>query len=254
MPTDIKFREDPESAVSTLTTDPLMDLVPKYFLYVFSLFPQQQRVDKGSNGAKIIPACPPGARVSPPLRIPSIVPSPFFDPVTQTTKLDYMKGEFFAQDIVHPQIGNDWSVGQNLDDLGIFWSTNETPTDAEIAGARVKLEAYFRRMLTEASKLEVSGMLNSITPHMRMAADYFHEDRPWNKIYRRMASCFACGGDVKAGVIIHSCGAVQPGMWPDAIKAGLKTPEQAAAAGFPVEAREPEPEAPSTERVRRAKS
>jgi hypothetical protein len=144
------------------------------------------------------------------------------------------EGKNVAQDIVHPFLGNganaDWSFGQNLDELGVFWTENENPTDAEIDAARTKLENTYRKALADATMLETTGKLELVTPLMRLAAQHFGEDRPWNKIYKKMAECIACGGPMKEGIIVHSCGAVYD--WPKAIALGLRTKEQAEAAGI----------------------
>jgi len=227
------------------TPNPLLDLLPKGYVYVFSVFPQEKIVAKGILGKYRIPACVSGERVSTPLKIPTIVMSSYFDAASQSMKTDIMKGEALAQDIVRPytllERGADWSVGNVLEDYGVFWTKNEVPTDAEITRAREKLETLFRRQLAEATRLETTDQLEFITPLMRLAASYFKEDRPWNRIYKKMEACFACGGDVRAGVIIHSCGAVMPGQWTRAIAAGLKTVEQALAAGIDLDAEKASP-------------
>lgn len=199
-------------------------------LYIFSVFPEEFKIAKGSLGTFRIPACPIGARVSDPCVIPAWPKSSYYDAANNCMRTWSDEGAFVAQDIVHPQIGNDWSYGQNYDDYGVFWTANKIPTDAEISAANKKRDDYFRRMLAEATKLEIKGQLDLIHPHMRLAASHFQEDRPWNKIYKKMAECAACGGPMKEGIVVHSCGAVYD--WPKAIALGLRTKEQAEAAGI----------------------
>ena len=71
-----------------------------------------------------------------------------------------------------------------------------------------------------------------ITPMMRMADTYFNPTNPspWNTQYIRHAECAACGLPMKPGIVVHSCGAVYD--WPKAIALGLRTKEQAEAAGI----------------------
>ena len=243
-----EYSESVDGAIEFSAVDPIMQRVKKYYIYIFSLFPEKKLVEKGSLGKFTIPACLPSARVSTPLRLPSVVIDQYFDAASQTMKLNYTEGEFVAQDIVHPFLEGmdaERSIGQNLDDFGIFWTLNEIPTEAELATARGKMEKNYRRQLENATQLETTGKLQFITPLMRLAATYFHENRPWNQIYRRLETCYACGGDIKAGVIIHSCGAVQPGMWAAAVKAGLKTKQQAEDAGEPIAE---QPAAPASKR------
>jgi hypothetical protein len=203
-------------------------------VYIFNLYPQKHIVGKGSLGTFVIPACEPGETVSKPCVIPAWPGSTYYDVQTHAMKIFRDEGKFVAQDIVHPFLGSgasaDWSFGQNLDDLGVFWTERKVPTEKEISDARVKLESTYKKALADATQLETAGKLEFVTPMMRLAAQYFGEDRPWNKIYKKMAECFACGLPMKEGIIVHSCGAVYD--WPKAISLGLRTREQAEAAGI----------------------
>jgi hypothetical protein len=212
-------------------------LAPNYVLYIFNIGPMSWKgvnaISKGSAGRYEIQPCERGRPFSKPIIIPSIVVDTYM--IEDEIKTHSVTGEFMCQDIVHPMLGQNWSWGQNLDDFGVFWTRNNPPTNAELEQARAKMEATFRLALTEASGLEAAGTTGprDITPLMRYAADYFEEDRPWNRIYRKTAECPACGGPTKPGTAVHTCGAVLD--WPSAIKFGLKTKEQAAAAGIVLE-------------------
>jgi hypothetical protein len=144
--------------------------------------------------------------------------------VESEMKTHSVSGEFMAQDIVHPTIGANWSFGQNLDDLGVFWTKNATPTETEIGKARVRMEATFRKLLTMATSIETTGKLDEITPLMRVAATYFHEDRRWNQIYKKLSECPGCGEGVKEGIIKHACGYIFD--VDRALIAGMISPEQ----------------------------
>ena len=230
-----KQMEDKFNGTIEYKPNPLRAKLPQYKIYIFSLFPQDQWVHKGSLNPEArgfhIHACLPNERVSKPLILQSVMSSTYKDHNGAMVTWDD-EGEFVAKDIVNPNIGGDWSFGQNLENLGVFWTRNETPTDLEISTARTKLENTYRKCLADATTLETTGKLQFITPLMRLAADYFGEDRPWNKIYKKMGECAICGGPAKENTVMHSCGAVMPGMWPQAIAAGLKTREQAEAAGI----------------------
>lgn len=195
---------------------------PRYYVYIFNVGPLEHTVEKGSAGKFRILACEAGARHSEPLRLPT----PFVDTfvVEQERKTHIVTGEFMAQDIVHPAIGANWSFGQNLDDFGVFWTKNATPSDAEIRAARGKMEVTFRKLLEMANRIETTGKLDEITPLMRIAASYFNEDRPWNRIYKRLSECPGCGEAAKPGIIKHTCGYVFD--WDRALLAGMVTPEQ----------------------------
>lgn len=247
-----RAREVAEAAVARadgpmmFTPNPLIARIPRYWVYIFSVFPATRSVAKGNLGTFTVPACPLGERVSTPIRLNSIVSSSYFDPFTQTTKTDDVSGEYVAQDICRPFLGGDWSEGQNLDDYGVFWTKNEHPTDAEVGAAREKMERTMRKLLDIATGFETTNQLTFITPDMRLAASYFGEDRPWNKIYKKVSECPVCGQPAKPGIVIHTCGAIMPGMWGLAIKNGLRSRAQAEEAGvdFAAEGIPPLPKAP----------
>ncbi len=197
-------------------------LAPAYQVFIFNLMPMEWKVEKGSVGTFTIKGCDPGEPYSDPLVLPSVVQDSYF--IENEMKTHSVSGEFMAQDIVHPTIGANWSFGQNLDDLGVFWTKNKKPNEAEISKTRTRLEATGRKFLQMATSIETAGRLDDITPLMRIFATYFGEDRPWNRIYRKLADCPGCGEPVKPGIIKHHCGFV---FDPDrALLATMITPEQ----------------------------
>lgn len=215
-------REREAAMNGSLTYSPDQPLASaNYEVFIFNVGALQHKVEKGSVGTYTILACEPGAEYSEPTVIPGIVHDSYF--IEQEMKTHSVKGEFMAQDIVHPTIGATWSFGQNLDDLGVFWTLNNPPTPAEVAAARTKMEATYRRLLTVATSLETTGKLDEITPLMRIAAAYFGEDRPWNRIYKKTFECPGCGEPAKPGIIRHPCGFI---FDPDrALIAGMITRE-----------------------------
>lgn len=212
----------------------LSSMIPQYTLQIFNVGPIRHVVTKGSAGPPggfIIPACEKGKPFGGPLIIPSIVIDTYM--IENEIKTHSVTGEFMCEDIVHPLIGKNWSVGQNLDDLGVFWTKNKIPSHDELQAAQKRLELTFREQLAEATGLEAIGDLRSITPLMRHAADYFEEDRPWNKIYRKTAECPGCSQPTKPGTAVHTCGAVLD--WHKAIALGMKTKADAERAGVDLE-------------------
>lgn len=188
--------------------NPLAKFMPKYQIYIFNVGPLKHEVPKGSLGTYRIEACEKGKDYSKPLTLPAIVSSSYMDAASDSMKTDDVDGKFIAQDIVNPFLGGDWSEGQNLEEKGVFWTLNAVPTEEELTKAREKLGGYFRKILGIATELETKGQLMSITPHMRLAATYFGEDRAWNRIYKKLAACPSCQEDMKPGTLKHSCGYV----------------------------------------------
>src|SRR5271163_2672594 len=218
-----KEREESMNGEVTFAVDQAPQLAPAYKVYIFNIAAiDWPAIAKGSAGSFKINPCEPGEPYSPPLVLPSVVLDSYF--IENEMKTHSVSGEFMAQDIVHPNVGANWSFGQNLDDLGVFWTRNNPPTEKEIATARAKMEATFRKLLQMATSIETTGKLEDITPLMRIAATYFGEDRKWNAIYKKLSSCPGCGDAVKEGIIKHSCGYIFD--LDRAIIAGMVTPEQ----------------------------
>ena len=220
---------------------------PPYSIYIYNLGPMLHEVHKGSVGTFRILPCEADRPYSEPLVLPSVVRDSFF--VEQEMKTHSVSGEFMATDIVHPTTAGGktwWSFGANLDDLGVFWTRNHPPLDAELAAARTKMEVTYRKLLGMAASIEAAGRIDDITPLMRFAASYFGEDRPWNKIYRKTTECPGCGEPAKPGIIRHPCGYI---FDPDrALLAGMITEELHKQM---IRHRTPEPPAPPVVKKRR---
>lgn len=196
---------------SDIKFDPLTMQMPYYSIYVFSLYPQPLEKRCGSAGVFRTLACLPGERISKPLVIPSVVRTPYLDALDGQMKTDDVEGKRVAEDLMRPFMAGEtetiWSVGQNWEDFGVFWTLNEIPTDEEIAAARTKLEKTFKAALAEADLIEAQGRIQDIVPLMRLAATYFDEDRTWNRTFKKKVECPGCGDGVKAGIIFHpACG------------------------------------------------
>lgn len=201
--------------------------VPTYVLYIYNVGPMEHRVAKGSAGPPggyFIKPCEKGKPYSEPLLIPSMVTDTYLQ--EDIAKTHTVTGEFMCNDIVHPALTDtSWSVGQNLDDFGVFWTKHKVPMPEELALAVAKMERVFRAALAEANMLEAIGRLDLITPLMRHAADHFEESRGWNRIYKRMLECPVCGESMKAEIAVHKCGAVI--NWSKAIFHGVKSYDDA---------------------------
>jgi hypothetical protein len=227
------------------TPSRILSLIPREnFVYIFSLYPEELIVAKGSLGTFKIPACPVGHRVSEPIRLGTVVSSTYYDAMTNSMKTDDTEAKYVAQDIVRPFLGGDWSVGQNMEDFGVFWTYNEHPTDQEIEKARLKMEKMFRVQLGYASQLENKNQLQFISPAMRHADNYFKENHVWNRTHKRMDDCPGCGTPIKPGIIKHNCGYVFD--VPLAVKTGMITREQGEELGYKAPAKEKSPDKPKT--------
>lgn len=168
----------------------------------------------------------------------------------------------FATDIINPEnLGIDQdafidsknriSVGNDLGKKGVFWSLNgpgasqnefaqrkfgmklfEEPTTEEVNKAYERMEKYYRHLLEEADAVEASApgdLQKLLTPEHHAAADYFGEDRKWHGKKARTDFCPNCGDRIRAGAAFHrnEDGVLCVIRWVDAVKAGVKTREQA---------------------------
>jgi hypothetical protein len=93
---------------------------------------------------------------------------------------------------------------------GVFVAAGPEPTEAELADARRKLEA-FQRNLVAAADLEWERTKNPmfITDLERRAARQLGLEKPWLYDPKPLAECPACAEKIKPGVAVcRSCGAI----------------------------------------------
>jgi hypothetical protein len=93
---------------------------------------------------------------------------------------------------------------------GMFAAAGPLPTEAELAEAHRKLDAFHRR-LVDAADLEWERSHNPmfITDLERRAARELKLDKPWLYDPKPQAECPACGEKIKAGVAVcRSCRAI----------------------------------------------
>jgi len=93
---------------------------------------------------------------------------------------------------------------------GVFVAEGDSPTEAELAEAREKLEEFHRRLVA-AADLEWERSHNHlfITDLERRAARGLLLERPWLYDPKPMAECPACAEKIKPGVAVcRSCGAI----------------------------------------------
>jgi len=93
---------------------------------------------------------------------------------------------------------------------GVFVAAGETPTEAELADARRRLEEFYRRLVASAD-LEWERTRNPmfITDLERRAARQLGLEKPWLYDPKPLAECPVCAEKIKHGVAVcKSCGAI----------------------------------------------
>jgi len=93
---------------------------------------------------------------------------------------------------------------------GVFVAEGPAPTEAELADARTKLDAFHRRLVEKADlEWERSHNPMFITDLERRAARELNLDKPWLYDPKPQQDCPACGERIKPGVAVcRSCGAI----------------------------------------------
>lgn len=232
---------------------------PQFYVGIFNVSGIEQKIERPwvhpQRGGRMIlvQACPHGKKHSEPFVIPDIVQMPEEQPGSWRVRTYGQDGRFLAQDALNPEdpTGN-WRTmreigagiaaneGTNLYQLGCFWITAPTkaelvPNEEEVNTAHTRLEKRFNALIEEANTFQMAGgeFQRQIGWLHRTAANYFGIDAPWNKRYTRRVACPNCdeANSPNAAVCINErCNTVF--SWENAIKRGLRTIEQARAAGI----------------------
>jgi hypothetical protein len=128
--------------------------------------------------------------------------------------------------------------------LGAFVCAGDAPTAEELADARRRLDAFYRRKVSEADREWARSHSHLFLDDLqRRAANHLGLEREWNYQLHETSDCPGCGERLKPGVAkCKSCGAILDrekaralGLWRDdasaaAISKSAATSPQAAAA------------------------
>jgi hypothetical protein len=224
------------------TADYMLSRPADFFVYLFNIAKQEYKVSRlPILKEMIIPARVEGEKFARVTKLPSPFKMPKGNVDSNEIDIVVIDGRRVAMDIISPDnwtldqdavIAHSDSVGQNLGRLGVFWSTNETPTEAELAAATRRLEANYRGLLTDARTVETSNaaaLPAVLTPAHHAAAEYFHETFNWHKKEVHLENCPRCGAPARVGAPFHPLdgGGLCIGDWDAAVKAGVRSRAQA---------------------------
>jgi len=227
---------------------------PSFYVRIFNVSDYEQKIERpwvSFNPAHkskviIIKAKKPGEMYSAPFLISDVVQIPDRNIHTGQMGSYGVDGKFLAQDALNPdepqgnwktvrelgagQAGNE---GTNLYHWGLFWTLNETPTDEEVLTAVARMEANYNRLIDEAKTLWMSGEQGrkQIGNTHRRAAQYYRQEFEWNQVYKATQECPGCGSRISmVAVVCPKCPATL--NWEKALSLGLRTVDQAVAAGI----------------------
>jgi ribosomal protein S27AE len=229
---------------------------PEFFVYIYNVSQIEQRIARPwAHPNLVIPACEPDEPYGQPAVLPDIVQDRIDRPGSWDIGVRGVDGRFLAQDAIHPDLpGTDWktykpvpagnagSLGTDLYALGVWWSTNNPPTEEEVKTARDRLAATYRQQIQVANRLQMAGKSDEITPLMHRAADFFDLDLAWHTELTARQVCPGCGEKVPASMARHmpreKCGYVFD--WNAALRSGVATKKEADEAGVMLGVEEPE--------------
>jgi hypothetical protein len=128
--------------------------------------------------------------------------------------------------------------------LGAFVCAGDAPTPDELADARRRLDAFYRRKVTEADREWARSHSHLFLDDLqRRAANELGLEREWNYQLHETSDCPGCGERVKPGVAVcKSCGAILDrekaqalGLWRDLPAAVATAPSAAPASAAPAQ-------------------
>lgn len=172
-------------------------------VYIFSVAPKPFSIGKGGRGTIYIPACEPGQRVSKPYKVDGMQG---LHDYRAGLILTFDPGMDVAKDIVgcHPN-SQDRGIGfhtANYEWHGVFITTNEVPTDAEIEAAKAKRKERNLFIIAEADQSYLRGQMELIYAAHREACFEEGLKREWANKPVTLDSCPACGSDIKPNIAI----------------------------------------------------
>lgn len=202
-----------------LTMDPDVQRPPDYFLYIFNTVGREFEFRHPPLAPHVVfPRCPPGFPYLMVAKIPNIIREKFLDENNQA-RSNPTFGERFCMDLICPDnMGVDvWEAltpqqtafsGNGSMDMvsrGLFWTRNEIPSPDELAKSKARLEAFYRRKISEANALSRNPKTEGlIGPEHFMAAEYFHlKGVGWYNVAELPSLCPNCGEEIKEGVAYH---------------------------------------------------
>lgn len=170
-------------------------------VYVFSLWHESFRVPLGLFGTFVIPACEEGEEYAGPVNmagreaIPGVIPQEYdLGDGAGTMGVFFEEGRKVARALV----GMDgveaglsaWTT--NKEHFGVFIAAGPIPTGAEIAAARLKLEATMQLYLRRGDTLARQNKFAEIGAPERYAANYLRQRRDWSRLPEQNAECPSC--------------------------------------------------------------
>jgi len=234
------------------TWDPRIDRnmlrEPDRMIHVFSVSKRSFTIDRAPLWVKLhLKACGPNERYVAVAHVPDPLMQVVHNTENGRKRAEAHDGLRAAIDLLNPNNPtNDpyWRPGPEMAALfgsskgcdlfaqGLFLSLHETPLEEEIARAEAERDGRFRMLIAHADSLEHTNrkeleefLRGEDGADLRLALDYYGQQREYHKPMQATRSCPNCGETIKAGVAFH---ALPGGLWcvidwRKAVDAGVKT-------------------------------
>jgi hypothetical protein len=224
----------------------LLNRKPDYTVYLYNVSQQNFEVSRPPILKKLII---PGKRPEGKYVLATSFPCPLLHPRSNvdSNEFDILAQDTrrFVMDLINPDnFGLDQgavndpkstlSQGTHLGVQGLFWSLHNPPLDEEVDAAIARIEKHYKFLIEQANAVQIAKpteLANMLTPAHHFAADYFGEEYAWHAKKKRAATgvCPNCGDSIREGAAFHKTdeGVLCIIDWPRAIKAGVRTKQQA---------------------------
>jgi hypothetical protein len=169
-------------------------------IYLFNIYSISETVNLGTSGVYYMPPCPEDKEF---VRSPNVIPGtvegiyPHFN-----EREEYRSRPTPGEDVAKCVLGIGPGQGQDEDRrrFGWFTSTNQTPTKAELAEAKKRLNVYLTAKIRKGDELAASADPNdrkSVDDSFYRAANRLNVKRPWMSEATEMTLCPFCSIPVR---------------------------------------------------------
>lgn len=194
---------------------------PDFWVYLYSISKKEHVVSRAPMISRLVlHACPDDQEYTCVAKFAHPFEQSDRDVDTGEVRVRYHNARAVAQDIVCPDASSmdspvpltTLSVNTDLRKLGLFWTTNNPPTDEEVKKAYKRLEDHYRDCLARADALEhdpVNQNLLVANKDYHDACEYFGVERKWHTTPKRKKAeatkveCVNCGEEIRDGAAFH---------------------------------------------------
>ena len=224
---------------------------PQFYIYIYNVGPTTQDIPRPwAIGGRIhVPSCPLGQDYIEAYKIPDIVQENAGITGSNEIVIRGRDGRFYAQDALNPdEPQGDWrsktvinkglstSMGTNLYNYGLFWTTSNPPEPEAVDAARKRWLKTSNELIEQGTTYWVAQQDTKYSGDKvgnlhHLAADWLQIETDWHRRFEPKKACPGCGEQLSmSAVICKSCSATFD--WAKAVSLGLRTKQQALDSGI----------------------